>query len=58
MTTYGCKAPYDKLPQNVDRLMIMCSVGYVDENWADFGPSALSNNSVGVLPDYTTAVVG
>ena len=29
MTTYGCAAPYDTLPQNVDRLMIMCSVGYV-----------------------------
>lgn len=58
MTTYGCAAPYDTLPQNVDRLMIMCSVGYVDSNWADFGPRGLSNNSVGILPDYTTSVVG
>ena len=47
MNTYGCAAPDKRLPEGVDRLMIMCGATYNDATWADFGDAALSNNSVG-----------
>lgn len=58
MSTYGCNDGWKRLPDGVDRLMIMCGAVYDNATWADYGAPALSANTTGPQPGYTTSYMG